>query len=154
MACCILWGVPLVEDGVAIYMSIFDQPVNSEMGCSLIDICSISVPFLPNCIVKPFISFTPSVSGTTLSVPSVYFIPKKRNRYGANVNERTSHLRIDWLIKNRHIGGHTIFNKRDTPQNTASPFNWHFQVDRNILHGYLAEEGTQPVIVFIRGKFA
>jgi hypothetical protein len=44
------------------------------MGCSLIDICSISVPFLPNCIVKPFISFTPSVSGTTLSVPSVYFI--------------------------------------------------------------------------------
>ena len=55
-------------------MSIFDQPVNSEMGCSLIDICSISVPFLPNCIVKPFISFTPSVSGTTLSVPSVYFI--------------------------------------------------------------------------------
>ena len=34
---------------------------------------------------------------------------------------RTSHLRIDWLIKNRHIGGHTIFNKRDTPQNTASP---------------------------------
>ena len=73
-ACCILWGVPLVEDGVATYMSIFDQPVNSEMGCSLIDICSISVPFLPNCIVKPFISFTPSVSGTTLSVPSVYFI--------------------------------------------------------------------------------
>jgi hypothetical protein len=73
-ACCILWGVPLVEDGVAIYMSIFDQPVNSEMGCSLIDICSISVLFLPNCIVKPFISFTPSVSGTTLSVPSVYFI--------------------------------------------------------------------------------
>jgi hypothetical protein len=63
-----------VEDGVATYMSIFDQPVNSEMGCSLIDICSISVPFLPNCIVKPFISFTPSVSGTTLSVPSVYFI--------------------------------------------------------------------------------
>ena len=46
---------------------------------------------------------------------------KKRNRYGANVNERTSYLRIDWLIKNRHIGGHTIFNKRDTPQNTASP---------------------------------
>jgi hypothetical protein len=43
-ACCILWGVPLVEDGVATYMSIFDQPVNSEMGCSLIDICSISVP--------------------------------------------------------------------------------------------------------------
>jgi hypothetical protein len=40
-ACCILWGVPLVEDGVATYMSIFDQPVNSEMGCSLIDICSI-----------------------------------------------------------------------------------------------------------------
>ena len=73
-ACCILWGVPLVEDGVATYMSIFDQPVNSEMGCSLIDICSISVLFLPNCIVKPFISFTPSVSGTTLSVPSVYFI--------------------------------------------------------------------------------
>jgi hypothetical protein len=26
-ACCILWGVPLVEDGVATYMSIFDQPV-------------------------------------------------------------------------------------------------------------------------------
>jgi hypothetical protein len=53
-------GVPLVEDGVAIYMSIFDQPVNSEMGCSFIDICSISVPFLPNCIVKPFINFTPT----------------------------------------------------------------------------------------------
>jgi hypothetical protein len=52
-----------------------------------------------------------------------YTIGKKRNRYGANVNERTSHLRIDWLIKNRHIGGHTIFNKRDTPQNTASPFS-------------------------------
>jgi hypothetical protein len=29
-----LWGVPLVEDGVATYMSIFDHPVNSEMGCS------------------------------------------------------------------------------------------------------------------------
>ena len=55
-------------------MSIFDQPVTSDMGCSLIDICSISILFLPNCIVKPFISFTPSVSGTTLSVPSVYFI--------------------------------------------------------------------------------
>ena len=54
-ACCILWGVPVVEDGVATYMSIFDQPVNSEMGCSLIDICSISVPLLPNSIVKPFI---------------------------------------------------------------------------------------------------
>jgi hypothetical protein len=40
------WGVPLVEDGVATYMSIFDQPVNSEMGCSLIDICSISVPYV------------------------------------------------------------------------------------------------------------
>jgi hypothetical protein len=51
-ACCILWGVPLVEDGVATYMSIFDHPVNSEMGCSLIDICSISVTYLPNCIVK------------------------------------------------------------------------------------------------------
>jgi hypothetical protein len=34
-AYCILWGVQLVEDGVATYMSIFDQPVNSEMGCSL-----------------------------------------------------------------------------------------------------------------------
>jgi hypothetical protein len=45
-ACCILLGVLLVEDGVAIYMSIFDQPVNSEMGCSLIDICSLSVLFL------------------------------------------------------------------------------------------------------------
>jgi hypothetical protein len=55
-------------------MSIFDQPVTSDMGCSLIDICSISVLFLPNCIVKPFISFTTCVSGTTLSVPSVYFI--------------------------------------------------------------------------------
>jgi hypothetical protein len=82
-----------------------------------------------NCIVKPFISFTPSVSGTTLSVPSVYFISiciyngfpiygivemdnihtldytvgKKKNRYGANVNERTSHIQCDWLIKNRHL---------------------------------------------------
>jgi hypothetical protein len=55
-------------------MSVFDQPVTLDMGCSLIDICSISVLFLSNCIVKPFISFTPSVSGTTLSVPSVYFI--------------------------------------------------------------------------------
>jgi hypothetical protein len=36
-----LWGVPLVEDGVATYMSIFDQPVNSEMGCSFIDILHI-----------------------------------------------------------------------------------------------------------------
>jgi hypothetical protein len=50
-----------------------------------------------------------------------YTVGKKRNRYGANVNERTSHLQIDWLIKNRHIGGHTIFNNWDTPQNTASP---------------------------------
>jgi hypothetical protein len=50
-----------------------------------------------------------------------YTVGKKRNRYGANVNERTSHLRIDWLIKNRHIVGHTIFNKWDTPQNTVSP---------------------------------
>ena len=55
-------------------MSIFDQPVTLDMGCSLIEICSISVLFLPNCIVKPFISFTPSVSAATLSVTSVYFI--------------------------------------------------------------------------------
>jgi hypothetical protein len=40
-----------------------------------------------------------------------YTVGKKRNRYGANVNERTSHLRIDWVIKNRHIGGHTIFRQ-------------------------------------------
>jgi hypothetical protein len=38
-----------------------------------------------------------------------YTVGKKGNRYGANVHERTSHLRIDWLIKNRHIDGHTLF---------------------------------------------
>jgi hypothetical protein len=48
-------------------MSIFDQPVTSDMGCSLIEICSISVLFLPNCIVKPFISFTPSVSAPLMN---------------------------------------------------------------------------------------
>ena len=67
-ACCILWGVPLVEDGVATYMSIFDQPVNSEMGCSLIDICSISVPLLPNSIVKPFISWWKSTGKRAFNI--------------------------------------------------------------------------------------
>ena len=32
-----------------------------------------------------------------------YTVGKKKNRYGANVNERTSHIRCDWLIKNRHL---------------------------------------------------
>jgi hypothetical protein len=75
-ACCILWGVPVVEDGVDTYRCLFliSQSQYCHIGYSLIDICSISVLFLPNCIVKPFIGFTPSVSGTTLSVPSVYFI--------------------------------------------------------------------------------
>jgi hypothetical protein len=45
--------------------------------------------------------FTPRCYQRTCSVLQ----GKKRNRYGANVNERTSHLRIDWLIKNRHIDG-------------------------------------------------
>jgi hypothetical protein len=28
---------------------------------------------------------------------------EEKDRYGANVNERTSHIRCDWLIKNRHL---------------------------------------------------
>jgi hypothetical protein len=92
------------------------------------DICSISVLFLPNCIVKPFISFTTCVSGTTLSVPSVYFISiciyfinvphgifchvmlalyVSNVSYFLGVNvaivPQCPHIRCDWLIKNRHL---------------------------------------------------
>jgi hypothetical protein len=47
-----LWGVPVVEDGVATYMSVFDQPVTLDMGCSLISSGVVIEEQLPHSHLK------------------------------------------------------------------------------------------------------
>jgi hypothetical protein len=107
--CCILWGVPVVEDGVATYRCLF-LISQSHRIFSHWHLYGYKVDWWDwqsgsrNRWCKAYEGF-------------YYTVGKKKNRYGANVNERISDV--------------TGWSKTDI-------YRW----------------PTQPVIVFIRGKFA
>jgi len=66
----------------------------------------------------------------------------KKNGYGVNVKETTSHLQSDWQIKQTSRDRHMIFNKWEIPHHAASP-KWSQQknqVDKSvdtILHQFI-----------------
>ena len=64
------------------------------------------------------LTVVPETDGVKLMKGFTIQLGGKKNRYGANVNERTSHIQCDWLIKNNI---YTIFNNWDTPTKYSKP---------------------------------